>query len=509
MSEEAARQKLYGYKENSNLVLQANRSARRGGGPAEAIESLRGRDLPKMGSRLDQSSTVSNKRPAELKERLERSKERSKRKSKRRKVGLENLTGAGKSILEMDHLTGYQPSHAGSRAGYESILSIVGSKQYLGAQPADVLRDAAEELMSILKNDGLRDPERQMEISKLLLQKNGLSTDEFARLVALGKRIDDYDTKNEGSRDKELDDEMGVAVVFDDSDEEQDSDEDSEVDEVVEADESSDEEESASDIVTSSQIDKGGGADLDEGDAGQAGGINVHDIDAHWLQRQLSKFIDDADASVQTSDKVLSVLELQDVRECENKLLSTLGFDMFDFIKLLLVNRVKILACIRLKRAQSDEEKRNIEADLLADPSGEGAMILKQLHSNASAENWTKDRMSQMASKARREAKQLNHVKSVKESGTFVEEVDVAVVSGGDAEGAIELDLESLAFKEGAHLMSNKKVTLPDKSWRAMKKGYEEVHVPAIRSIPSSDEKLIPIADLPEWTHNAFEGTYF
>ena len=133
---------------------------------------------------------------------------------------------------------------------------------------------------------------------------------------------------------------------------------------------------------------------------------------------------------------------------------------MFDFIKLLLVNRVKILACIRLKRAQSDEEKRNIEADLLADPSGEGAMILKQLHSNASAENWTKDRMSQMASKARREAKQLNHVKSVKESGTFVEEVDVAVVSGGDAEGAIELDLESLAFKEGAHLMSNKKVTL-------------------------------------------------
>ena len=42
-----------------------------------------------------------------------------------------------------------------------------------------------------------------------------------------------------------------------------------------------------------------------------------------------------------------------------------------------------------------------------------------------------------------------------------------------------------------------------------MKKGYEEVHVPAVRSVPSSDEKLVPISDLPEWTHPAFEGTDF
>jgi pre-mRNA-splicing helicase BRR2 len=68
-----------------------------------------------------------------------------------------------------------------------------------------------------------------------------------------------------------------------------------------------------------------------------------------------------------------------------------------------------------------------------------------------------------------------------------------------------ELDLEALAFTSGGHFMSNKKCDLPEGSWRAMRKGYEEVHVPAIRSIPK-DEKLIDISELPPWTHAAFQG---
>ncbi len=39
-----------------------------------------------------------------------------------------------------------------------------------------------------------------------------------------------------------------------------------------------------------------------------------------------------------------------------------------------------------------------------------------------------------------------------------------------------------------------------------MKKGYEEVHIPAIRSIVPKVEKLIELTDLPPWTHAAFEG---
>ena len=36
-------------------------------------------------------------------------------------------------------------------------------------------------------------------------------------------------------------------------------------------------------------------------------------------------------------------------------------------------------------------------------------------------------------------------------------------------------------FKEGSHLMANKKCQLPDGSFRKQKKGYEEVHVPALK----------------------------
>eukprot|EP00959_Pyramimonas_sp_CCMP1952_P228408 4775557-Pyramimonas_sp.AAC.1 len=39
------------------------------------------------------------------------------------------------------------------------------------------------------------------------------------------------------------------------------------------------------------------------------------------------------------------------------------------------------------------------------------------------------------------------------------------------------------------------------------KKGYEEVHVPALKPKPfGEDEKLVQIADMPEWSQEAFEG---
>jgi pre-mRNA-splicing helicase BRR2 len=52
--------------------------------------------------------------------------------------------------------------------------------------------------------------------------------------------------------------------------------------------------------------------------------------------------------------------------------------------------------------------------------------------------------------------------------------------------------------------MSNKKCHLPSGSKKDQKQGYDEISVPAIRHVPKSDEKLIPIAKMPEWTHNAF-----
>ena len=64
------------------------------------------------------------------------------------------------------------------------------------------------------------------------------------------------------------------------------------------------------------------------------------DIDAHWLQRKLSRYFDDANVSQQKSREVLDILKTaSDERECENRLVLLLGYDCFDLIKVMVVNR--------------------------------------------------------------------------------------------------------------------------------------------------------------------------
>jgi pre-mRNA-splicing helicase BRR2 len=142
---------------------------------------------------------------------------------------------------------------------------------------------------------------------------------------------------------------------------------------------------------------------MPEGKKGAA--LSVHEIDAHWLQLQLSThFSEDVDVCAKIADDVLNVLELRDVRECENKLLVLLGFDLFEFIKVLLSHRLLIWACIKLKRAKNDETKQAIEEVVKrSDPS-----VWNDLYSNASVENWTQDRMTRTARETKKEARQLN-----------------------------------------------------------------------------------------------------
>ncbi|ERN16368.1 hypothetical protein AMTR_s00052p00069760 [Amborella trichopoda] len=60
------------------------------------------------------------------------------------------------------------------------------------------------------------------------------------------------------------------------------------------------------------------------------------------------------------------------------------------------------------------------------------------------------------------------------------------------------VDLESLAFQKGK---------FPTGCYRIPKRGYEEVHVPALKSKPmASGEELIKISVLPEWAQPAFSG---
>lgn len=243
--------------------------------------------------------------------------------------------------------------------------------------------------------------------------------------------------------------------------------------------------------------------------------LSVHDIDAFWLQRQLSRFYNDANTSARLAEDTLTILQNSDERVCENQLVVLLDFDKFDFIKILLKNRRKIYYCTRLKQAQNDESRILIESEMLSESTGEGAKILQLVNQKASAETWTHDRIGEFANKARQEARSLTkgHVDAAATISAGDEEIVIS--STGNVMSALVdksnntsvnklVDLEGLTFREGAHLMVNQRCELPEKSWRAQKKGYEEVHVPAVRAVVPPGEHLVDVVDLPEWTQAAF-----
>ncbi len=96
-------------------------------------------------------------------------------------------------------------------------------------------------------------------------------------------------------------------------------------------------------------------------DAGKSSSLHPLDIDAHWLQRRLSKYFDDANVSQQKSKDVLEILKnSENDRECETHLVLLLGYDCFEFIKVLVKNRDMVLHCTLLLTCQNDQEREKV-----------------------------------------------------------------------------------------------------------------------------------------------------
>ncbi len=533
MSLEFEQQKKYDYKANSSLVLQADRETRRR--TDEATGEVEVWDEGKLaGKRM--GDRVGRTRAPEVEERLKKSKEKRERaergldgKKKGRKDGKGVFSaGRGATVLtetEALEAINYRPRHPESKRAYEEILSLIQAN--IGDQPQDILRGAADEVLAILKDEKLTDPRRHAEIEKMIRR---VPPEKFNKLVTLGKSIHDFHTGEGGEGGEEmdedkqqLDEEMGVRVEFDRDDEEE---EESDLDEVVEEDEDEDgydeEEEEDDDLDAPGGLPGSGlraardGSEMEVEDAEAAAfRLSVHEIDAFWLQRQLGKYYEDANISAKLAEDVLQILGGRDELDCESKLVVLLDVDKFDFIKKLMKNRGKVLYCTRLKQAQSDAEKKTVEAEMLQDVELGGPAILEQLYQKASAESWAADRQGEFVRKTKGEARDLGKGAGDGRSGVIVEDEqgyvptdEAAGAAGGKAGKKPQqtLDLEALSFSQGSHLNSNKKVVLPEGTWRALKKGYEEVHVPAIKHIPDANERLVEIDDLPEWTHKAFEG---
>lgn len=217
-------------------------------------------------------------------------------------------------------------------------------------------------------------------------------------------------------------------------------------------------------------------------------GLHPLDIDAYWLQRCLSKFYNDAMISQAKSAEVLNILkDSSDERECENQLVLLLGYDCFDFIKQLKKNREMILYCTMLASSQSESERQKIREKMRNDPHL--AKILRQLDTGKNED----DEMENGSSRSQKR-KEENDENGMGGSGQVVGQRKV-------------LELDEMAFTQGSHFMANKRCQLPDGSFRKQRKGYEEVHVPALKpKVFGDDEQLQPIDKLPKYVQPVFEG---
>lgn len=63
-----------------------------------------------------------------------------------------------------------------------------------------------------------------------------------------------------------------------------------------------------------------------------------------------------------------SLQNASDDRDCENKLVLLLGYDQFQFIKVLIKNRWTVLYCTLLAKTEGEEDRAAIEEEMKADP---------------------------------------------------------------------------------------------------------------------------------------------
>jgi pre-mRNA-splicing helicase BRR2 len=268
-----------------------------------------------------------------------------------------------------------------------------------------------------------------------------------------------------------------------------------------------------------SDVEDGEGGRLDESralhvddDSNFEGGgdeLPVASIDAYWLQRECSKYFGDPLVAQKVAADVLGTLLEPEERDCENRLVLLLDYDKFDLIKLLLSHRHKVAICTMLAQAQNESARADLVAQFEADEATRGVLAIIQAAASKTDEIYTETK--QLEARVRKETVELSRMaRRVEGEGVVEADLLAAVPEATCARvGKTLIDLDDLSFHQGGHLMANKKCALPPGSFRTQKKGYEEVHIPALKPKPFLDnEALIEIKAIPDWAQSAFGGMH-
>jgi pre-mRNA-splicing helicase BRR2 len=192
------------------------------------------------------------------------------------------------------------------------------------------------------------------------------------------------------------------------------------------------------------------------------GTVPVSQIDAYWMQRQVSVFCGDANKAQALAERLLVILQEQqdDATVCENKLVELLEYEQFDFVRLLMHNRFAIVWTTLYRRAKDDKERHDIESAM--EGKEHLVPVLDQLRGKQQKKKKT------AASSALSAAAVAS---AVDEGGVMPmeQEEDENVPAHWKIARKV-LDLDQLAFYEGGRFMANKTVVLPPGFLRRNKK---------------------------------------
>ncbi|KAJ3274830.1 DEIH-box ATPase [Terramyces sp. JEL0728] len=445
----------YSYKGNANQVLQADRRfiTKRDNEHTGEAESLYGKvDFKKMGDRAHVETKPKRKAPTQKKAPTHK-------KKKSQYISVLDAT---------DNYVGYEPKTQKTIEAFELILVFL--SRYLGDVSEDVLKSAADLVLEKLKEENIKDFDRQKEIEKILA--TSLPSDQFAQLINLGKKITDY-----GNDQQELElDEEAVAVNFEEEEEE------SEEYEVEDESEEEGDEADATTILKSKEVEEENESDREDDftaiikaseETQKNAQINPSEIDAFWVQKAVGTYYPDAMTAQSKAEEALQILGSSSTdMQLENDLQELFDFEHFDLVKTLTVNKDAIVWCTKMKRAENREEALAIEQEIR---DAGLSWILSGL-AKEDAEMQVDRKVEKTAPTATAQPKQ-------------------------------QVDLQALAFEQGGHFMSNKKVKLPEGSFKRSKPGYEEIHIPPPKAKPmKTGEKLIPVSSLPAWARDGFNN---
>ena len=536
----------YKYTAMSNLVLQHDKrfSTRRNDEVTGDPESLAGRiNIRDMGSRTAREDAPRQKKKTTGPADVERGSiregedvlEREQRKRKRGEPA--QMRGAG-ILSAADALVEglkYRPRTPATRQTYDLILTTTANN--LGDVPHEVVRSAADAILELLKDENMKDFDKKKEVDDLLGITMG--SREFNELVNLGKKITDYDQDEDVNMDEdggageggaELDERQGVAVVFDESDEDDEGagrtfevrdEDDPSSDEDVDDEEDRPGAEEAATAGGAAEKDpmddvdgEGGEEMIIEGDQDnfpakrsrktEKNAVSTRDIDAYWLQRQIGAVY--TDAHVQQS-KTLECLEILDgrteegeekpLRETENDLMELFDYEHHELVEKLIINRDKIHWVTRWRRtADNPEARARVEREMV---SAGLRRMLDELQGRAGADG---DDAAKDSKKMKLDLMDID-VPAAPSDGQGEKAKDGHLIGGLQPKRLINLD--NLVFDQGNHLMTNPNVKLPQGSTKRTFKGYEEIHVPAPKAKKDASERNnMPTSDLPAWARQGF-----